>query len=236
MAAPAVVRGGIYLISYRIRQPSFSTISASMKRALILDLDNTIYPVSSIADNLFNDLFALIDRRSGNLDPDTINMAKDDLTRKPFQWVADAHHFSRELKAEGIQLLKEMRYELPMQPFDEYRHIKSVPLDKFLVTTGFPKLQWSKINQLGIQDDFIEIHVADPDAGQTKRDIFADILRRHNFTTGEVLVIGDDPESEIKAAVELGIDTFLFDPANKHPANVATFKHRQLKVALDYIR
>jgi len=44
-----------------------------MKTALIFDLDNTIYPVSAIADNLFRKLFAVLDEYSG-----TINLGDDD--------------------------------------------------------------------------------------------------------------------------------------------------------------
>jgi len=207
-----------------------------MKRALILDLDNTIYPVSSIADNLFGSLFALIDRESDGLDESAVNNAKDELTRKPFQWVADKYHFTPELKTKGVQLLQDMSYDLPMQPFDEYHHIKSAPYQKFLVTTGFPKLQWSKIKQLGIEGDFLEIHVVDPDVSdKTKKDVFADIIRRYNYKIEEVLVIGDDPDSEIKAAFELGIETFLYDPHNKHPLAAATYKNRNLKAVLHYV-
>jgi len=207
-----------------------------MKRALILDLDNTIYPVSSIADNLFGRLFALIDGESANLDESAVNNAKDELTRKPFQWVADKYHFSPELKTKGVQLLKDMSYDLPMQPFEEYSHLKSAPHQKFLVTTGFPKLQWSKIKQLGIEGDFLEIHVVDPDVSdKTKKDVFADIIRRYDYKIEEVLVIGDDPDSEIKAAFELGIEAFLYDPHNKHPSAEATYKARNLKTVMHYI-
>jgi putative hydrolase of the HAD superfamily len=206
-----------------------------MKRALILDLDNTIYPVSAIADHLFTKLFDLIDRESSDIDPDEINRAKADLTRKPFQWVADRYNFSPELKSMGVQLLKDMTVDLPMQPFAEYQHIKSLPHPKFLVTAGFHKLQWSKIKKLGIEGDFLEVRVVDPETSQTKKEVFADIMRRHNYRPEEVLIIGDDPESEIKAAFELGIDTFLFDPANKHPSTAATYKNQQLKAVLNHV-
>src|ERR1700744_1719519 len=130
-----------------------------MKRALILDLDNTIYPVSSISDHLFKKLFDLIDRESPDVDPGKIEKAKDELTRKHFQSVADQFNFSPELRNMGIQLLQDMTYDLPMQPFTEYGDIKSLPHLKFLVTAGFHKLQWSKIKQLAIEGDFIEVHV-----------------------------------------------------------------------------
>lgn len=206
-----------------------------MKRALFLDLDNTIYPVSSIAENLFKKLFDLIDREETGVNYDDLEKAKDELTRKPFQWVADKYHFSPELKTRGVALLQDMTYDLPMQPFEQYQHIKSSPHDKFLVTTGFFKLQWSKVKQLGIEDDFLEVHVVDPATSkQTKKDVFAAIMRKHNYNIADILVIGDDPESEIRAANELGIETFLFDPEDKHPANAATYKDMELKGFMNF--
>jgi len=65
--------------------------------------------------------------------------------------------------------------------------------------------------------------------------VFADILKRYNYTAADVLVIGDDPESEIKAATELGIDTFLFDPEGKHADAVVTYKASYLRDALNYL-
>lgn len=207
-----------------------------MKRALILDLDNTIYPVSQIADNLFKKLFDLIDREETAGNYADLEKAKDELTRRNFQLVADKYHFSPELKTKGIQLLKDMTYDLPMQPFEQYQHIKSSPHDKFLVTTGFSKLQWSKIKMLDIEADFLEIHIVDPETSQqTKKDVFAAIMQRHNYDANEILVIGDDPESEIKAANELGIETFLFDPADKHPETAATYKNTDLKGFLNFV-
>jgi putative hydrolase of the HAD superfamily len=89
---------------------------------------------------------------------------------------------------------------------------------------------------LDIEADFEEIHIVDPEtSNQTKRDVFADIMSRHNYTPADVLVIGDDPESEIKAAIELGIDTFLFDPGNMHPDAVVTYRAGYLNDVLKYV-
>jgi len=207
-----------------------------MKQALILDLDNTIYPVSSIADHLFERLFWLIDQNADGLDHDAIKAAKDELTRRHFHLVADKFNFSPELKTHGITLLSNIEYDLPMQPFEDYRHIQSANIPKFLVTTGFSKLQWSKIKLLDIENDFVEIHIVDPEISQlTKKDVFADIMNRHFYTIDEMLVVGDDPESEIKAATELGIETFLFDPANKHLGVDATYKADSLRDVLNHL-
>jgi putative hydrolase of the HAD superfamily len=207
-----------------------------MKCALILDLDNTIYPVSSIADHLFKQLFDLIDQYSDNMDYDTVQRAKDELKKRPFQFVADDCNFSPELKKKGIELLRDISYDLPMKPHNGYEQVKSIPLTKFLVTTGFSKLQWSKIKMLGIEKDFEEIHIVDPEvSGKTKKDIFQDIMQRHNYKPEDLLVVGDDPGSEIKAARELGIETYLFDHDNDHPYALVTFRNRHLKNVCDHI-
>ncbi|HEY4326794.1 MAG TPA: HAD family hydrolase [Mucilaginibacter sp.] len=207
-----------------------------MKKALILDLDNTIYPVSSIADHLFDVLFSLIDQNADGLNYEDLMGAKDELTRKPYHLVADKYKFSPDLKNRGIELLNNITYDLPMETFAEYQYVKSIPLEKFLVTTGFSKLQWSKIKMLSIKDDFEEIHIVDPElTRQTKKDVFADIMKKHNYAPQDLLVIGDDPESEIKAARDLGIETFLFDPENKHPEAIATHRFKNLRHVLSVV-
>ena len=60
--------------------------------------------------------------------------------------------------------------------------------------------------------DFEELIIVDPIASTlTKKDFFKEIMFRHNLTPDEVLVVGDDLHSEIKAAKELGIATVLYD-------------------------
>jgi putative hydrolase of the HAD superfamily len=203
---------------------------SNMKRALILDLDNTIYPVSSIATDVFNQLFALIDEHAGHLSAGEKAGAKEELTRRPYHHVAAKFNFSNDLKNQGNNILKNFSYDKPMQAFDDYHYIKNLPHTKFLVTTGYSKLQWSKVKLLGIEPDFAEIHIVDPEISTlTKKDVFADILKRHHYTVDEVLVIGDDPESEINAATQLGIETFLFDPGNKHHSATVTHRSKNLK-------
>ena len=194
---------------------SFLLLTTMRKKALIFDLDNTLYAVSSIAGELFAPLFTLLENSgelNGRLEP-----VKQDLMRKPYQWVAQKHGFSEELTGAGLQLLKHATYEGPIEPFPDYREISSLPLEKHLVTSGFQALQQSKIKGMGLETDFREIHIVDVETG-TKKDVFADILRRNNYPVADVLVIGDDPESEIRAAQELGIDAVLYDKFNRLPA------------------
>ena len=199
-----------------------------MKRVLILDLDNTIYPVSSVAESMFGPLFKLIDEET--TDHSAGEAAKLELTRRPFQYVADEHGFSDQLKAKGINLLKNLVFNEPMTCYPEYADIRALNIDKYLVTTGFTKLQYSKVKMLNIEGDFKQAYVVDPErSNENKGDIFKKIMQENGYTTQDVLVIGDDPQSEIKFAIELGIDTFLFDPEDKYPHANVTYRGKDYK-------
>ena len=210
-----------------------------MKKALILDLDNTIYPVNSISENLFAELFGILDQYSETInagDAGKVDKIKDEMTRRPFQYIVDEFSLNEEVSNKMTELLRNMAYSRPMTPFDDYRHVRAIPLDKFLVTTGYPKLQWSKVKMLGIEDDFKHIHIVDPDVSQqTKKDVFEEIMQTHNYVINDLLVIGDDPESEIKAAKTLGIDTFLYDPTNRYPDVPVTYRSNSLQDVLKVI-
>jgi putative hydrolase of the HAD superfamily len=204
-----------------------------MKKAIILDLDNTIYPVSSISSDLFQKVFDFLDTLTDELGADVISSVKDEMTRRPYQHVADKFNFSEVSKNKGTDLLKNLEYDKPMQPFDDYKHISNTKIEKYLVTTGFTKLQWSKVKLLGIEADFKGIYIVDPEMSPaTKQDIFAGIMNDNGYTPNDLLIIGDDPESEIKAATALGIDTFLYDPEGKHVNAKVTHSSKNLKDAV----
>jgi len=180
------------------------------RKALILDLDNTIYPVSSIGDKLFAPLFDLI-KRDEKAAPEFDQIRKE-VMRRPFQHVAEEFHFSKALTDRGIEILRNITYNDKIAPFEDYRFVRELPLDKFLVTTGFIKMQQSKVDAMQLQDDFKEIHIIDPETtDKVKKDLFVEIVDRHNYDKSQVLIIGDDVYSEIKAAQELGIDAVLYD-------------------------
>jgi len=204
------------------------------KKTIIIDLDNTIYPVSSIGDKLFKPLFELISE-SGEYSGD-LNDINAEILRRPFQFIANDFSFSEDLKSKCLMLFDGLTYNDVMKPFDDYKYVSELPFKKFLVTTGFLKLQNSKIFQLGIKNDFEDIFIVDPiHSDLTKKDIFLKILNDYNYKVEEVLVIGDDLNSEIKAANELGIESILYDHNSLHTTiknqkTITNFKDLQLYI------
>lgn len=207
-----------------------------MIRALIIDLDNTIYPVKSISNHLFAPLFNLIDQYADALGANAVAAAKEEITRAPFQRVASEFNFSDELLHRGVALLTEAVIDEAMQPYPDYKHLQNISIDKFLVTTGFIKMQNSKVNKLGIRRHFRNIYIVDPATSpKTKTDMFAQIMENYHYQASELLVIGDDPESEIKAAKPLDIKTVLYDPEGKYPYGHAHYhikNHREVEQLL----
>lgn len=200
------------------------------KKAIIYDLDNTIYPVSAIGDTLFAPLFDTI-RDSGQHDADFEAIRKD-IMKTPFRLVAKRYNFSEALTKKGIAIQENLEYKQPIATFDDYPEILNINSERFLVTTGFLTMQQSKIEHLGIKNDFREIHIVDP-TKSNKKEVFAAILQRYDYIPDEVIVVGDDIESEIAAAKALGIHTVLYTKSKKeneeNPADFTICNFSQLK-------
>ena len=192
-----------------------------MKKALFFDLDDTIYPTKSVVDDIYKDLFELLKQYES--DEVYENIRKDILTT-PFHVIADRYAISEALKKECVELCLNMRYEGPMEVFPDYGQTQDIPLEKFLITAGYTKLQKDKIKQLGIAKDFKEIFIPDPYyTDLSKADVFKDIMLKYDYSPADVLVIGDNPETELSSARELGIETYLYDYEGKFSPALADY-------------
>jgi len=190
------------------------------KKAIILDLDNTIYSAHSIGDKLFRELYFLLEINQNEFQGNLTEIKKD-INKKPFSTVAKEYNMSKYLYQDGLQLLKNLTYNEPIKYFADYEEIRKFNCDKFLVTSGFPNLQYSKIKQLGIEGDFKGISIVDTiSTDNTKKDVFESIQLCHNYDLSELLVVGDDPDSEIAAALTLGIEAVLY---SKNPSTLDAF-------------
>ena len=200
---------------------------------LILDLDNTIYPVSSIGNELFEPLFDLLKKEEYGLSPETLEEAKQDVQRIPFQKVADKYNFPEELNEKALNLLRNLTYNGEIEAFDGFDAMRKYNCTRFLVTSGFTKLQQSKITKLKLENDFTGIYIIDPEVtDKTKKDVFEEIIRKYQINGEDVIVIGDDPESEIKAATDLSLRSILIDSEGQYSGSVASQNVKSLREAL----
>jgi putative hydrolase of the HAD superfamily len=104
------------------------------------------------------------------------------------------------------------KIEVPdgIKSFGDEKYIQGLPVKKILVTTGYRKFQETKIAKLGITGlfDKIIIDALDyRDQRKGKKQIFQEILKENKWRMDEVLVVGDNPMSELGAAKALNIPT-----------------------------
>ncbi|RZJ64575.1 MAG: hypothetical protein EOO45_18690 [Flavobacterium sp.] len=198
-----------------------------MKQVFFIDLDNTIYFTKPNEAVLMKGLYDLLEQQDLKLTEEQYIAAKGEMLRTPFLKVAEKYEFPKEVTDRLIDYLSNREVTKALIPSDDYHYIKSLKGRKFIVTAGFPKQQYSKVKMLGIADDFEDVQVVDV-AVSNKKQAFLNLIEKFKLNTEDILIIGDDAESEIKYGLELGIETFLLDPENLHPNAKSTYIGKNL--------
>jgi FMN phosphatase YigB (HAD superfamily) len=109
----------------------------------------------------------------------------------------------------GWNVFREIAVTKSMNGYGDLHVLKELTPTKYLVTSGFRRLQESKVEMLGIRDLFAAVlidAINEPERTH-KEGIFKQILEANGLLPIEALVVGDNPESEIAAGKRLGIRT-----------------------------
>lgn len=179
-----------------------------MIRALIFDLDNCLAPADEVGHALYEPAFAAM--RSANhgiLPEETLRAAFTDCWWHPLDWIARRYAFPPGMFEAGWRVFTTLENHRPLHGYGDLSLLPSLGCPLFLVTSGFLRLQQSKIASLGITPYFTEIHIdaIDDPSHPGKLHFFRHILAALSLPPGEALVIGDSPHSELAAARSLGI-------------------------------
>lgn len=182
----------------------------SLEKLLIFDLDDTIFETRSMGADHLDKVFKEF-RKSAyvHYSRKTFDLIEHDLWQLPFDQVAIQHEFPPSLSELFSNLINATSYRLSIRPFPDFECIRRCDFRKVLVTTGFKKLQEAKIAALQLAPDFETIYFDEIDAPNRtfKSGIFTRILSESGLNKKSHLVIGDNPESELKAGHELGFTT-----------------------------
>jgi len=181
-----------------------------MVKALIFDLDNCLAPADEVGEELYQPAFDAMRRTNrGSLSEDALDRAFADIWRHSLDWVASKHGFSDAMLAAGWREFAGMEVSHPMRGYGDLAVLAELPSQRFLVTSGFRRLQESKMAALGLAPLFTALYVDaidEPDRPGKQR-LFEQILKDFGLAASEVLVIGDNADSEIAAGNRLGIRT-----------------------------
>lgn len=187
---------------------------------IIFDLDDTIFETKSMNPQIFEPAIALVydfyKHNKTNVTPEEVVA---DLWSRPVDVVFSIHKTPAFLTTAFYHKISDIDYQdLKISTFEDYSAVRAFQNRKMLVTTGLKELQLAKVNALGIASDFEAIHIDDPRLQPRKHkiDIFQQILTETKKAPSDIWVVGDNPNSEIKAANALGMNTILRKPHRKN--------------------
>jgi len=86
-----------------------------------------------------------------------------------------------------------------------------------IITNGFREVQYKKLLHSGILNFFNKIHISE-EVGWKKPDseIFNHAIREAGYSPDKCIMVGDNPETDIAGALNVGIQPILFDPEGKN--------------------
>lgn len=116
--------------------------------------------------------------------------------------------------------------------YDDIKEVNSLPYKKIVLTDSGRFL----IKPLEKLDYFSRIFTPQ-DTGGLKPDpkVFSVVMKEMDARLEETIMIGDDPERDVKPAENLGMKTILIDRKNKHPEYIKPKikSFRELKTAIE---
>jgi putative hydrolase of the HAD superfamily len=131
-----------------------------MIKAIIFDLDNCLAAANEVGEDLYKPAFDAIRQTSnGTISEEVLEQAFQDCWRHPLDWVAARYGFSDSMLAAGWRVFVTLEVTRPMHGYDDLAVLAELPVQRFLVTSGFLRLQESKIKALKIEPRFAAFYI-----------------------------------------------------------------------------
>jgi len=99
-----------------------------------------------------------------------------------------------------------------------------------LITNGFEKTQWSKLNNSGLGGYFKEVITSEgSNSLKPKKEIFDFAMQKATALLPESIMIGDNLDADIQGAMNAGMDTVFVNHINAVPQIKPTYTVTHLK-------
>lgn len=176
-----------------------------MIKLVIFDLDNTLFDTYGQLGIKVLDKMVERMKKAGLTEKQEAVMRKKYI-QTGFRTLANHLRLSDELRQIGMDNYKTMDLS-QIKPFDDIKLIKDFSQKKILVTSGTEKVQNEKIRILGVRDLFDEVIIDPVGSSESRNEIFSELLDKYDFKPREIMILGDNAESEISAGNNLGMVT-----------------------------
>jgi putative hydrolase of the HAD superfamily len=195
--------------------------------AIIYDLDETILPASAVPDETFDSLFnAIREANQGTLPEDKLEVALKAMRRISVDVVAEEYGFTSSMNEAAKNALLHTKYDFQLSTYDDFHVLKTIPGKRFLVTTGVPNLQQAKVDTLFKEGDFDGVFVDDiyQERRIGKKGLFKQIAEQTGLSPAQIWIVGDNPDSEIKAGNALDMKTVHIARVGVEPSDLAKYQ------------
>lgn len=121
---------------------------------------------------------------------------------------------AKELSAGFLELLPAKKNVFPYT-FEILEYLLAKSYELHLITNGFEKTQWSKLNNSGLAKYFT--HVITSEASNSlkpKKEIFEFAVNKAGTSFKESIMIGDNLDADIQGAMNAGMDTIFVNHIN----------------------
>lgn len=187
-------------------------------KAVIFDLDDTLYPYIQHVHSGFAAVASYVDRTFRVPARDayaTLRYASEGDTRgKEFQHLCDVYRLDRSIVVPALH--REFKAHRPQLWLT---HDAAAVLNTLrrggwrlgLLTNGDPSVQKKKVEVLGLAASIDQIVYASEHApgGKPAREPFVEVLRRLQVSPQDAVMVGDDPVNDVDGARALGIRTIF---------------------------
>jgi putative hydrolase of the HAD superfamily len=143
-------------------------------------------------------------------------IVKKELTRLRFEKTFDALNIS------GVDPLEMNSYylsEMPKQKGlvegteDILNYLKSKGYLLFIITNGFAEVQYKKLNTTGLTNYFSKVFISENiKSPKPSKEIFEYALKSANAKKSASLMVGDDLDTDVAGALNIGIDAVHYNP------------------------
>lgn len=177
-------------------------------RAIIFDLDNCLAPADEVGPELLEPVFAAVRAANhGALTSDALDAAFRDCWVHAFDHIAERYRFTDSMRDAGWRAFRQIEVTVPLHGYGDLDVLPSLGERRFLVTSGFRRLQESKVRSLGISASFdaVIVDAIDEPRRRGKERIFAELRADARLEPSEILVVGDNAASELAAAARPGL-------------------------------
>ena len=201
-------------------------------KAVIFDLDDTLFPVASLPPDALGPAVAAARAANvgrGAMPADRLEQALADAFRFPFPVVAATHDLPTAVAQAWDAANRTLEITTGLATYDDVVPVLArLGLRRFLVTTGYRRFQESKLAALGIGNlfDGIYIDAVDDDARSPdgKRAVFRQLLHERHLAPAETLVVGDSEPGELAAGRSLGMPTVQVLRPGVRPARLVDWR------------